>query len=1092
MSDLPTADDDAVRSAASAVGASVLLEAPAGSGKTAVLTERFLALLCTVDDPGEILAITFTRKAAAEMRGRVIRALRGELAAQDPSAARLRPLAAAALAHAAARGWRIDTEPQTLRIQTIDSFNYWLASQLPVASRAGGVLEVTELAGELYQRAARRTLLAAESEPAFAADARLLFERLDNHWMNFERLIAQMLHERGHWLRFVADEPPQLLCQRVNESLVALTRAQLAALCALVPQALRARALALPGCTPLGSEPGDLAHWKQFAHLALTRSGAWRSRLGAHQLGAPFAERALCARLRELIDELRTLPAAVGAALQEVKRAPATQLSADEAAAIEALSRVLARAAAELHTEFAQAQRVDYTYVTGAARAALTEAGEPTDLALRTGLALRHILVDEFQDTSLAQFQLLQMLTAAWEEGDGRTLFVVGDPMQSIYRFRDAEVGLFIKARTAPIGRLQLTPLRLTRNFRAVPELVEFVNAVFPRIFPPQDDPRTGGVSYRASVPARAPAAVPGDLAAVSCTLFPADRLAEAQAIAARIAQLRRDDPAGQVAVLVVAHGHAVPVIAALEAQQLPVLAVDLVPLRERMVVRDLVQLTRALCDLADRAAWLAVLRAPWCGARLTTLTALSELNDRELLIEALGNHERLGRCDPDDLARLARVRAVLGTALAARAALPVSDWLERTWIRLGASDAYPVPELEDARAFFAALAERAARAEWRGPEDLPALLAGLHSAPRAGANPVQVMTIHRAKGLEFDHVLVPALERLTRATERRLLRWIDLPGVGPASDLLIAPLPAVGAREEGDLNRFVKQLIRERDVHERGRLLYVAATRARRTLWLSGAPAAAADGSVSPARRSPLAILWPALAARFLTRTDAPTPGATAARAGALLRLLAAWRPAPLPAAVPLRQLPGAYLSAEPLEFSWVHETQRAVGTVVHGWLARLAHEPQLPSRAALEEQRGRVLAQLAGLGVPAREQSAAVASVLSAIGRTLEDKRGRWILAARREAHSEWALSGVSAGRLRNVKIDRCFLDEEATRWVIDFKTSSHEGADLEAFLEREMQRYRPQLEGYAALARELGPQPVRAALYFPLLGAFRVLQP
>src|SRR5580658_3810034 len=1092
MSDLPTADDDAVRSAASAVGASVLLEAPAGSGKTAVLTERFLALLCTVDDPGEILAITFTRKAAAEMRGRVIRALRGELAAQDPSAARLRPLAAAALAHAAARGWRIDTEPQTLRIQTIDSFNYWLASQLPVASRAGGVLEVTELAGELYQRAARRTLLAAESEPAFAADARLLFERLDNHWMNFERLIAQMLHERGHWLPFVAGEPPQRLCQRVNESLTALTRVQLAALCALVPQATRARALALPGCAPLGSEPGDLAHWKQFAHLALTRSGAWRSRLGA-RLGAPFADRALCARLRELIDELRALPAAVGAALQEVKRAPATQLSADEAAAIEALSRVLARAAAELHTEFAQAQRVDYTYVTGAARAALTEAGEPTDLALRTGLALRHILVDEFQDTSLAQFQLLQMLTAAWEEGDGRTLFVVGDPMQSIYRFRDAEVGLFIKARTAPIGRLQLTPLRLTRNFRAVPELVEFVNAVFPRIFPPQDDPRTGAVSYRASVAARAPAAVPGDLAAVSCTLFPADRLAEAQAIAARIAQLRRDDPAGQVAVLVVAHAHAVPVIAALEALQLPVLAVDLVPLRERMVVRDLVQLTRALCDLADRAAWLAVLRAPWCGARLTTLTALSELNDRELLIEALGNHERLGRCDPDDLARLARVREVLSAALAARAALPVSDWLERTWIRLGASDAYPVPELEDARAFFAALAERAARAEWRGPEDLPALLAGLYSAPRAGANPVQVMTIHRAKGLEFDHVLVPALERLTRATERRLLRWIDLPGVGPASDLLIAPLPAVGAREEGDLNRFVKQLIRERDVHERGRLLYVAATRARRTLWLSGAPAAAADGSVSPARRSPLAILWPALAARFLTRTDAPTPGVTPARAGALLRLLAAWRPAPLPAAVPLRQLPGAYLSAEPLEFSWVHETQRAVGTVVHGWLARLAQLPQLPSVAALDEERGRVLAQLGLLGVPAHEQPGAVASVLAAIRGTLEDECGRWILAAgRREAHSEWALSGVSAGRLRNVKIDRCFLDEEGTRWVIDFKTSSHEGADLQAFLEQEMQRYRPQLEGYAALARELGPQPVRAALYFPLLGAFRVLQP
>src|SRR5580658_10446838 len=707
MSDLPTADDDAVRSAASAVGASVLLEAPAGSGKTAVLTERFLALLCTVDDPGEILAITFTRKAAAEMRGRVIRALRGELAAQDPSAARLRPLAAAALAHAAARGWRIDTEPQTLRIQTIDSFNYWLASQLPVASRAGGVLEVTELAGELYQRAARRTLLAAESEPAFAADARLLFERLDNHWMNFERLIAQMLHERGHWLRFVADEPPQLLCQRVNESLVALTRAQLAALCALVPQALRARALALPGCTPLGSEPGDLAHWKQFAHLALTRSGAWRSRLGAHQLGAPFAERALCARLRELIDELRTLPAAVGAALQEVKRAPATQLSADEAAAIEALSRVLARAAAELHTEFAQAQRVDYTYVTGAARAALTEAGEPTDLALRTGLALRHILVDEFQDTSLAQFQLLQMLTAAWEEGDGRTLFVVGDPMQSIYRFRDAEVGLFIAARVSGIGTVRLAPLRLSRNFRSVAPLVAWTNEVFGRLFPDGDDLRAGAVRFAGSVPGREPLDSPG--AAVRLTLFPGEPHAESRAIAARIAALRQASPAASIAVLVAAHAHAVPIVAALRSCGVESVGVDLVPLGERPVVRDLVQLARALEDLGDRSAWLAVLRAPWCGARLATLSLLSSADDRQLLWEALTDGERVGRCPPAEQRRLTRLREVLSRALARRGREPPADWLETAWVQLGAPDAYAVSELEDARLFFGALAERAA-----------------------------------------------------------------------------------------------------------------------------------------------------------------------------------------------------------------------------------------------------------------------------------------------------------------------------------------------------------------------------------------------
>src|SRR5256884_4048268 len=167
------------------------------------------------------------------------------------------------------------------------------------------------------------------------------------------------------------------------------------------------------------------------------------------------------------------------------------------------LFRSLEHAARELHVEFAEAGRVDYTYVTGAARAALADAGLPTELALRAGLAFTHILVDEFQDTSLAQFQLLESLTAAWEEGDGRTLFIVGDPMQSIYRFRDAEVGLFITAREHGIGNVRLTPLRLTRNFRATPALVDWSNEVFAQVFPAADELRAGAIAFSASVAAR-------------------------------------------------------------------------------------------------------------------------------------------------------------------------------------------------------------------------------------------------------------------------------------------------------------------------------------------------------------------------------------------------------------------------------------------------------------------------------------------------------------------------------------------------------------------------------------------------------------
>ena len=1085
--------DDAARHEAVEPTASILLEAPAGSGKTAVLTQRYLRLLATVDDPGEILAITFTRKAAAEMRARVIRALRAELAADDPGAAALAPLAAAARAHGRTRGWRLDSEPESLRIQTIDSFNYWLASQLPVASRVGGALSITDNAGELYQRAARATLLAAEVDPELEDDARLLFERLDNHWLNLERLIAQMLEQRGHWLRFVIDADPQSLCQRVNESLAAETRARLGALRALLPEALRRRAEGLPGAGALDAGAADLAQWKHFAHLVLTRND-WRKQLSAHRLRPGFVEAAARERLRCLIEELRGV-GGLREALLELRRAPAAELAAGDSAALAALSRILRRAAAELHGAFAEAGRVDYTYVTGAARQALAEQGEPTELALRAGLTLRHILVDEFQDTSLAQVQLLEALTVGWEAGDGRTLFVVGDPMQSIYRFRDAEVGLFLRARAAGIGALPLKTLRLLRNFRAQRPLVEFVNELFAQVFPPVDELRAGGVSYRESLPTRAAAAALAGVAAVTLRLYPGDPQSEARAVAARVAELRRLDPTGTVGVLVAAHAHAVAVTAALEALGLAPLGVDLVPLRERPVVRDLVQLMRALHDLADRAAWLAVLRAPWCGARLTTLTALSEVDDSALVVEALADPERLARCDAADRLHLERVRTVLGEALEGYGTEPVASWLEATWVRLGASDAYASAELPEARSFFAALAERSASLGWRGPEDLGPLLEHLYGAAAVGDNPVQVMTVHRAKGLEFDHVLVPALERTTRAPERRLLRWIDLPSTARESNLLIAPVPAVGAREEeGDLNVYLKDLIRQHDLNERRRLMYVAATRARRTLWLSGAPAAGADGATKLDRRSPLAVLWPGLAARFETSVTTTATGARAAerpRAGPLRRLRPSWQAAPAPPRIELEQLPGAYVAAEPTEFSWVGETQRHVGTVVHGWLARLARTSPLPAAAAIESESEAVRAALGRAGVAERERSRAQASVLSALRQTLGEDRGRWILdSGHREAHSEWELSGMSEGRLRSVVIDRSFIDEQGTRWVIDYKTSSHEGGGLEEFLAQELERYRPQLATYRDLARALGPQPVRAALYFPLLGALREL--
>jgi hypothetical protein len=143
--------------------------------------------------------------------------------------------------------------------------------------------------------------------------------------------------------------------------------------------------------------------------------------------------------------------------------------------------------------------KADYVEIALRALRALGTADEPTDLALAFDYRLQHILVDEFQDTSFSQLDLLERLTGGWADGDGRTLFCVGDPMQSIYRFRQAEVGLFIDLQQHGLRNLRLEPLRLEANFRSIPAIVDWINRVVPAVLAARNDAEQGAVQYSPS-----------------------------------------------------------------------------------------------------------------------------------------------------------------------------------------------------------------------------------------------------------------------------------------------------------------------------------------------------------------------------------------------------------------------------------------------------------------------------------------------------------------------------------------------------------------------------------------------------------------
>jgi ATP-dependent helicase/nuclease subunit A len=354
----------------------------------------------------------------------------------------------------------------------------------------------------------------------------------------------------------------------------------------------------------------------------------------------------------------------------------------------------------------------------------------------------------------------------------------------------------------------------------------------------------------------------------------------------------------------------------------------------------------------------------------------------------------------------------------------------------------------------------------------------------------------------------VPGLERIGGADVPPLLRWLKVPRRG-GHQLIIAPVAATGADEANPLYRWLGRLEREKLQQEKRRLLYVAATRAERSLHLLGSCGVVADKKTgelkvrAPNESSALGLLWanPAVGAEFdrrLAQTGdfAGEPGKPIPRDPLLLRLPAGWqRPAAPPApAIMIRELVRATAGAT-LEFDWASATARHVGTVVHRELQRLARglAPMQLDEGLARALHRRFNAELAELGVPHERRETAAAKAVDAIGRTLADPRGCWLLQpSHRDAESELALTGVVERGVVSVVIDRTFVDQAGVRWVVDYKTSSHEGAGLEEFLDRERERYRPQLERYAQLLRGLGDGPIRLGLYFPLLSAWREWNP
>ena len=1041
---------------------SYIVEAPAGSGKTEILTQRFLRLLQQVQAPEHIIALTFTRKAANEMRERILSALRQVAAGKTPTSAHQKltfQYAKQALDHDQSLGWDLLKNGHRLRIMTIDALCQMLAHAIPLHS--SHYAQIAEQPQIVYIQAARTYVQMASLDPDYQADLRTLLQHLDNRQDLLIALFSQVLAQRDQWLSPLFQARTQSK-QEFEQALQWIEQHELARFCDILPVDLQnelfvlIKELVLHG----GLDKPQLQvleNWQSFHQITAAQAAALASILLTSQqsLRKSFdhhigLKRDRCAdpmythlktASKQLFEALEATPDFVSAVIH-ISHLPDPEFAPQQWAVLQALFQILPLLVAHLGLAFQEQGTIDFTGIAHQAKLALGQPDNPSDLALYLDHHIQHLLIDEFQDTSIQQFELVTQLVQGWEPQDGRTLFIVGDPMQSIYRFRAAEVGLFLRAKTHGIGPVPLQPLQLSANFRSAATIVDWVNQQFTTIFPRQDDIETGAVSFYPAM-----AVVPEDHASFIQAQQFSDASEEAEAVLQILENELQTYPDSTIAILVRSRSQLGTIVRLLRQKKIPFQGVDIDLLAQLPHLRDVWSLTQAFLMPANRLAWLAFLRSPWVGLGLDDLLVIAA-HDKSIY-HALADSQTIPDLSAEGRIRAQYIYHIFHAAYLQRHHLSLQDMLVNLLKQLHIDAILSPAEQEDLEQYWTLLRQFTVNEQIRDEQLFQDQLNRLYSQKTTQAR-LQIMTIHKSKGLEFDCVILPGLGKQPRQSDGGLMRWLKLPREQSEDLFLISPLKAV-ADEACRVYQYLEHLDAKKSYYESQRLLYVAVTRTKHRLYLL-------DNHTSIRKKSFRHMLDKQV---FLAADSTSTADLNEGIHVPQLQRLPVPFYQDLPAFTPPTTRKENALSM------MTSSLPRLIGIVTHSMLQWICTyhpktEADIPWNLAKQSLRA--------MGFIEKAYQDALAQIQSQIQAFLNDPRGKWIAKFRNDEQNEYAI--LNAQTASTSIIDRSFC-ENNLRWIIDFKTGQ---SDTLA-----QKKHRSQLEKYAELFRSPDRLPIRCGLYY-----------
>ncbi len=855
--------DSAARARAVDPTRNVVLEASAGTGKTSVLVTRYLNLIRAGVDPANVLAMTFTRQAAAEMRERIIAQLRAESTGSAPAQARWHAL----------RDRLAD-----IAISTVDAFCLSLLREFPLEADLDpgfGMAGETEIP-RIIQQAVEHALSVCSAIAREDANLAMLLAMLGpwrvrvalTHLLRRRLAVPPAIH------RFLAATPSAMTgdeaCRRAVGSLaerLARHRSEVERFSTDGPVdqaafAIVAADLAAVDEFDTAEAPRVRAALDRLREYFLTRKGTPRKTFPAGRLkaGTPAHRR------------FRDAAVALAPIVHDVVRALDRDLNV---AMVRGVQRLFGVAVTAYRRQLESRALLDFSDVLERAVDLLRQMDEFARSRYRLESRYHHVLLDECQDTSRTQWELVSLLVQSWGEGSGLvheaplppSIFIVGDRKQSIYRFRDADVSVMQDA-VDDVAALRADAetdgvdvrQSISHSFRAVPTLLGFFNDLFAAV--PKAPARRDGFRFDAEdhfpadVPAGAAAAADPPLGVV----VGADVERCAAGVAAEVSRLLeagvvRDRDTGQprparpsdVAILFRSRESHREFERALGTCGVPAAVYKGLGFFDADEIKDVRALLRYLAQPHSELRAAALLRS-----RLIRVSDPALVHLAGHLAEALIAEEppsAVNALSADDRRVLLQARVSIPGWLALVDRLPPAEVLDRVLEEAAYSAELGTTHRVQARENVKKIRSLVRRVQNRGyatmarvAEHIDHLSGDVSNAIVEAFEAVQLMTVHAAKGLEFPIVFLVDVGRGT-GTQVPAIRVVTGASDGTPS---VSVWPYRTAADEDE---------RLGDLEETKRLLYVAATRARDRLYLA---AATRDGKVAVNRGSLGEVLPP------------------------------------------------------------------------------------------------------------------------------------------------------------------------------------------------------------------------------------------